>query len=243
MWQEAAERLLSRTLAVVSSVTVEQGGAHRTYSAWPQGTAFLVCSNPLVLVTNEHVVTDDDGDLLDDLRVGPFGGDPEYQEIDHFAWADEIDFAVLVIDASTSDEPTTLWAGDPLPTGTPVASLGFPAPQTRDTDDPDAAGVWQLSKRLTTGYVSQAEYPWVNDEGEPFPEPVYELSALVYGGNSGGPCFDREGRVVGMMMSSVEQRSAQGRQTLAFAHAIRSDLVIGALDALGVEHETVGGGS
>lgn len=237
MWQDATAELLPRTFAVVSSLTKEVGGREAKISAVPQGSGFLVCSDPVLIVTNEHVITDDDGNLLDDLRVGPFGGEPEFREVDGAQWNEWIDLAVLRVPASSSAGPVTLWAGDPLSMGTPVASLGFPVPQGREIDDPEAYGIWQLTRRLSTGHVSQAEYSLTDEDGDKFPEPVYEMNTLIYGGNSGGPCFDREGRVVGVVKSSLESKN----QTTAFSYAIRSDHLIKALEALDVGYVSVSG--
>lgn len=234
MWQEAAQELLPRTVAIVSSVEREVDGQPVKIWPQPQGSGFLVSTDPVRVVTNAHVVTDRQGNLLDDLQVGPFGGGPEYREIDGARWNGEIDLAVLSIQVATGAPPARIWAGEPLAMGTPIASLGLPAARPHDLDDPADAGWWQLTRRLSTGYVCQNEYPLIDQDGERFPEPVYEMNALIYGGNSGGPCFDQNGRVVGVVVTSLETAT----ETIAFSHAIRSDHLIEALDTLGVSYES-----
>lgn len=234
MWQDATAEIYPRTLAFVSSEIHEIDGTPTKISSVPKGSGFAISTDPVLVVTNEHVITDEDGDILDDLRVGPFGGDADFRPAIQAVWSDTIDLAVVQVPGTVTDHPVTMWAGDPLQSGAPVASLGFPRPRSFWTgDDEDRDYFWQISRRLSTGHVSQADYPLRSRDGDRFPVPVYEMNLHIYAGNSGGPCFDPEGRVVGVIRSSL--RSAT--ETLGFSHAIRSDHVIRALDSLDASYE------
>lgn len=111
----------------------------------------------------------------------------------NFLPADQGDVALLKIDAT--DQPSIELAGNAqAQIGTPVLSIGYPGNTTQITDPPlePTNKDGQISSKKTVGTVS-----------------VYEVSAAMTEGMSGGPAIGLDGRVLGLNSFKVAGETQQ----------------------------------
>jgi S1-C subfamily serine protease len=148
-----------------------------------------------IALTNRHVVGE-----RDSVKVVLIDGRKKRAPV--IARADELDLALIKV--PIRDAPPLQLAGfDDVRIGSWVACIGH-----------GYGGIWTY----TTGMISNI-YPV---EGQ---RPVFQTQIPVNPGASGGPVFDRQGRVVGIMTAgSVEANSIN--------IAIRSDAAIASFDRL-----------
>jgi S1-C subfamily serine protease len=148
-----------------------------------------------IALTNRHVVGE-----RDSVKVVLIDGRKKRAPV--IARAEELDLALIKV--PIRDAPPLQLAGfDDVRIGSWVACIGH-----------GYGGIWTY----TTGMISNI-YPV---EGQ---RPVFQTQIPVNPGASGGPVFDRQGRVVGIMTAgSVEANSIN--------IAIRSDAAIASFDRL-----------
>lgn len=158
------------------------------------GTAFGVSAAGL-LVTNRHLVRDDQGRVADKLLV-KFSGSTQWIPARVARVVDGDDLALLQIDGR-GPWPAVLGVGHGSPVvGAPVAIMGYPlgletAMEGRGSDD------FVASATLGVGTTSKAL------------EDVLQIDAFAGEGSSGSPVFDRDGRVVGVVFGGA--RESAGR--------------------------------
>lgn len=149
------------------------------------GTAFSLGGD--LLVTNHHVV-----DGCRGLRV--------LRGADRVAAAEAADMQpvdLALVRAPGLNLPPIALADAPPTLGEPVVVLGYPLP-----------GLLGPQLRVTTGIVS-ALGGLANEQG------MFQISAPVQPGNSGGPVLDAAGRVVGVVTRKLDQRL--GAENISFA--------------------------
>jgi S1-C subfamily serine protease len=149
------------------------------------GTGFFVDANG-TLATNHHVI-----DGAHEVRIKLFDG-TELDRVELLASNEEIDLALLRVDPKQL--PADLVAvqlgdSEAVAVGEPISVIGNPL---------------GLEHTLSNGIVSARRIY----EGERF----IQMSAPISPGNSGGPVFDRHGRVIGVSVAHLI-----GGQNLNFA--------------------------
>jgi len=158
------------------------------------------------IVTNNHVVSGANGTVQVTLTDGRIfeativGTDPT------------TDLAVIKLNDAPDDlEPAALGDSSEVVVGEPVMAVGNPL---------------GLANTVTTGIVSAVDRP-VSTMGDASNETTVtnaiQIDAAVNPGNSGGPLFDAEGRVIGINSSIATLSSESGSIGLGFA--IPVDLV------------------
>ena len=182
---------------VMPSVVTVQGA---TVQGSSLGSGFVLTDTGYIL-TNDHVLTDvPDTAIMVTLADGTslpgklVGRDPES------------DLAVLKVDRSDL-KPVELGDSDRISVGDDVLAIGAPL---------------ALSGTVTRGIVSALERPIATRDSDGV-ERYYaaiQTDAAVNRGNSGGPLFDAQGRVVGVnavIKSTVENSEEAGNIGIAFA--------------------------
>ncbi len=143
------------------------------------GTGFALSINGLV-VTNYHVVA-----KANSIDVRGINGDFTKSFSAEIVKADEsTDLAIIKIDdplfSNLGKVPFLIYS-DNIDVGEDVFSLGYPLTQTMGEEI-----------KLTTGVIS-ANSGFQGNKNQ------YQISAPLQPGNSGGPLFDKSGRIVGVV--------------------------------------------
>ncbi len=149
------------------------------------GSGFFALDTGLV-VTNAHVVTDDECGVLS-VGLVDETGDRIITEIPAtlIMKDDELDLAVLKVDSSQIDGYPRLEIADtPAKRGDEVRVFGFP-------------GIGGPTITATAGIISG-----IDEETD---YPYYKTSADINPGNSGGPAVDAKGRVIGVATAGYRQ--------------------------------------
>lgn len=158
------------------------------------GTGFIVSSDGYI-VTNRHVVSDDNAEYT------VIAGEGEEHEVEVLARDSIIDLAILKIEEK---ELPYLELGDSsnLQTGQKVIAIGNALGEFRDTV---STGVISgLSRSITASGGIGAPVEHLSG--------VIQTDASINPGNSGGPLLNIEGRVIG-----VNTAMAQGAENIGFA--------------------------
>jgi uncharacterized protein len=165
---------------VVEGVGGRQGAARPSGAPGQRlgsGTGFLITADGVVL-TNEHVVS----------RCGrvtvrrPDGAPAEAAVVVKDA---RNDLAVLRAASLASSSVAQFRARDDIRQGEPVVAVGYPL-----------SGLLSSGTTLTTGTLSALAGPQ-NDTR------LYQMSAPVQPGNSGGPLLDASGNVIGIVSAKL----------------------------------------
>lgn len=158
-------------------------------SMW-SGTAFSISQTGL-LITNRHLVTNDQGQRPMDVAV-QFSGSSDVHPARVERVAPDADLAVIRLDSQGPFPAVSGLGGDAAPSeGDPIGLLGFPL----GMDLPQGA---HPTASLFTGSVSRT-----------IPDSLLQLDAWSGTGASGSPIFDRSGQVIGVEFGG--QRETGGR--------------------------------
>jgi putative serine protease PepD len=216
-WQAVASAVQASVVAI--QVSTGQGEA--------QGSGVIVDTDGHI-VTNNHVVAGAQDDqvqvTLTDGRIftaDVVGTDPT------------TDLAVIRLQ-DAPDDLTAAALGDSseITVGDPVMAVGNPL---------------GLANTVTTGIVSALDRPVSTAEtgaSEQVVTNAIQIDAAVNPGNSGGPLFDAQGRVIGITSSIATTSSESGSIGLGFAIPVNlADLIAGQLIEDGTaEHAFLGVG-
>ncbi|WP_255595988.1 S1C family serine protease [Cellulomonas sp. C5510] len=214
-WQAVASAVQASVVAI--QVTTSNGGA--------EGSGVIVDSEGHV-VTNNHVVSGaQDGQVQVTLTDGRIftadvvGTDPT------------TDLAVIQLQDAPDDlSPATFGSVGDVAVGDPVMAVGNPL---------------GLANTVTTGIVSALDRPVSTTESGASDAVVtnaIQIDAAVNPGNSGGPLFDAQGRVIGITSSIATTSSQSGSIGLGFAIPVDVvDMIAGQLIQDGTaEHAFLG---
>ncbi|MGW6129504.1 trypsin-like peptidase domain-containing protein [Cellulomonas sp. NPDC055163] len=189
-WEAVIAAVQKSVVAI--EVTTQQGGS--------QGSGVLVDEDGNI-VTNNHVVAGaGEGEVrvtLSDGRIFPasiVGTDPT------------TDLAVIRLDDAPDDlTPAAFGDSDDVTVGEAVLAVGNPL---------------GLANTATTGIVSAVDRPVSTSEqgsSDTVVTNAIQIDAAVNPGNSGGPLFDAQGRVIGITSSIATLSSQSGSIGLGFA--------------------------
>ena len=164
------------------------------------GSGFAV--SPTEVVTARHLIVDSRSVVVRD--IGGWAGAAQVVGTDA-----RTDLALLRI-AEGQLHPAVMGSSDPLRVGQTVIAIGNP---------------WGLGHSLSVGVVGHRGRRLSPDADEGPRVDFLQLALPLNPGNSGGPIFDQEGRVVGVLSGA----HAQGQ---AIAFAVPIEALVESLDAL-----------
>jgi serine protease Do len=159
------------------------------------GTGFIVDKNGYV-ITNKHVVSTEEGNPVDHIKVKLHGDDTEYRA-KLIGFDRETDIAVLKIDAHHALEPVTLANSDGVQVGDWAVAIGSP---------------FGLQETVTAGIVSAMNRDKIGDGQF---QRFIQTDAAINPGNSGGPLLNIRGEVIGIN-TMIATRSG-GYEGIGFA--------------------------
>src|SRR5216110_3848919 len=166
----------------------------------------VIVTNEGHIITNNHVVTDRQGNQVDQIEVQLSDGRTKKARL---VGADEqVDLAVLKIDVPDV-QPLKLADSDTVQPGDFVLAIGNP---------------FGLQETVTDGIISWKGQPNSTD----FRGDLLQTNAAINPGNSGGPLINLRGEVVGINEQIVS--SSGGSQGIGFA--IPSNTVRTALESV-----------
>ena len=151
--------------AIQSVVTVKTNSG--------QGTGFIINEEGYV-VTNAHVLADDQGNLAENIRAITYGQKTKSAEF--IGYNGELDIALLKIDGNY--KKLNLGNSNNIQIGEKVIAIGNPL---------------GLQFSVTEGIISALHRPGVNNI-----EAYIQTDAALNPGNSGGPLINKQGQVIGI---------------------------------------------
>ena len=158
------------------------------------GTGFIISGDGYIM-TNNHVIEEArEGGY--EVSVLAFDG-TEYTA-DIVGYDEDNDIAVLKIDASGLT-PVTYGGAEDIVVGREIYPVGNP--------------LGELNFTMTTGIISATDR-LITTDTESDPINMFQIDAAVNNGNSGGPVYDTEGRVIGVVTA---KQKATGVEGLGFA--------------------------
>ncbi len=208
------------------------------------GTAFLIGyseNGQPVLVTNYHVVENQDEFLYYDENGVTISNIKTYDRFTVAVMGDleltaevkysseNYDFAILYVDGTIANKTVLPINPDTQGTTTTCYALGFPGDLDTLLEDMDFT---TDSVTVTQGTISNVTT--ISTE-RATNIPVYQTTAAISGGNSGGPLVNNDGEVIGINSYSYTTSEATN-----YYYAIRIDQICRALDLLGVQYDMNG---
>ena len=183
------------------------------------GTGFVISEDGYIL-TNYHVIEDaySTGATINVMFSADSGYDTTQYTAQVVGFERNNDVAVIKIDASGLSA-ATLGSSDSLRVGDTVYAVGNP--------------LGELTYSMTPGIVSATDRVITTDEGT---ANMFQISAAVNEGNSGGPVYNAYGQVVGIVTAKPNSTSSGG-STEGIGFAIPID------DAVRIANEVISGGN
>ncbi|MEL7649570.1 MAG: trypsin-like peptidase domain-containing protein [Sedimentibacter sp.] len=184
-----AEKAQKTVVGITTEVTQQYNTffGPQSQKAQSMGSGFIVDSNGYI-VTNAHVIGDG---KYDSITVSLIDGSTEVGEV---LWYDTtLDLAVVKINR-TGLPAVEIGDSDALMVGEPAVAIGNP--MTLD-----------LERTVTQGIISGLDRSIAFDDGTVI-EPLIQTDASINSGNSGGPLFNAEGKVVGI--NTAKMSTAEG---------------------------------
>ena len=139
------------------------------------GTGFYI--NNRYILTNAHVVLDENGNELDEFRI-------PYRRVELVAWDPDVDLALLK-DKSVNTEKAVFRIGH-VRFGENISMFGYPL-----------SNIYSYEGDIVPGIVSATSF----EGNHPQFQNRFKHTAPTQPGNSGGPVFDSAGNVIGVCIS------------------------------------------
>ena len=199
-----------QVVGITTEVTT-QNFFGQTTSAAVMGSGFIISSDGYIL-TNQHVIS----------YAEAYGYDVTVMTYDGTSYTAKIvgsyasnDLAVLKIDAEGLT-PVTFGDSDSVSVGDTVYAVGNP--------------LGELAYSMSTGHVSALDRTITTDESTAAIN-MFQIDAAVNEGNSGGPAYNDQGQVIGIVSAKA---SSSGVEGLGFAIPVN--------DAVSIANELIENG-
>jgi len=160
-----------------------------TSSSAVSGSGFIISSNGYIL-TNYHVIEYAYEDNLD-VMVMTYDGTKYKASIVGVEQSNDV--AVLKIDADNLDA-VTFGNSDAISVGETVYAVGNP--------------LGELEFSMSTGHVSALDRVISTEESESIN--MFQIDAAVNSGNSGGPVYNAQGQVIGIVTAKYSSTGVEG---------------------------------
>ena len=175
----------------------------QTSSSAVSGSGFVVTTDGYI-VTNYHVI---EAAYQRNYKVSVMFYDGKTYDATIVGVEEENDVAVLKIDA-TGLTPVVVGDSESIQVGEEVYAIGNP--------------LGELAFTMTTGHVSALDRKITTNES-PSAINMFQFDAAVNSGNSGGPLYNAEGKVIGIVTAKYSSTGVEG---LSFAIPINDAIDI-----------------
>ena len=175
----------------------------QTSSSAVSGSGFVVTTDGYI-VTNYHVI---EAAYQRNYKVSVMFYDGKTYDATIVGVEEENDVAVLKIDA-TGLTPVEVGDSESIQVGEEVYAIGNP--------------LGELAFTMTTGHVSALDRKITTNES-PSAINMFQFDAAVNSGNSGGPLYNAEGKVIGIVTAKYSSTGVEG---LSFAIPINDAIDI-----------------
>lgn len=173
-------------VGVTSTINISTGFFGQSFSGESNGSGMVITEDGCIL-TNYHVVEGGSN-----YRVSFYDGSTKSAEL--LGFDRDNDIAVLKTDATNLDlKPVKIGDSEELSVGDTVLIIGNP--------------LGKLSYTLTSGVVSALNRVIADDSSC---VNMFQTDAAVNSGNSGGPAFDMDGKLVGIVTSKYADSTIEG---------------------------------
>lgn len=195
----------AQTVAITSEITYTNYFGYST-SAAVSGSGFIISSNGYIL-TNQHVIEDAAAGGYE-ITVLTFDGTEYPASI--VGYEADNDVAVLKIDAEGLS-PVTLGDSDAITVGEAVYPVGNP--------------LGELQFSMSNGIVSALDraISSTDEDGVVTTINMFQTTAAINSGNSGGPIYNSRGEVIGIATAKYADTGVEG---LGFAIPINDAMAI-----------------
>ena len=155
----------------------------QTSSSAVAGTGFIITSDGYIM-TNYHVI---ESAYKNSYKITVLFKDGSTYEAAIVGFEEDSDVAVLKIDANDLS-PVTIGNSDNIAVGDSVFAIGHP--------------LGELDFSMTSGRVSALDRSITADRNSA-PINMFQFDAAINSGNSGGPVFNENGEVIGIVTAKV----------------------------------------
>ena len=214
-----------QVVGITTEVTT-QNFFGQTTSAAVTGSGFIISSDGYIL-TNQHVIS----------YAEAYGYDVTVMTYDGTSYTAKIvgsyasnDIAVLKIEAEGLT-PVTFGDSDSVSVGDTVYAVGNP--------------LGELAYSMSTGHVSALDRTITTDESSAAIN-MFQIDAAVNEGNSGGPAYNSQGQVIGIVSAKASSTGVEGlgfaipvNDAVAIANELIENGVITNKVELGVSTQTI----
>ena len=203
---------INQTVAITTEITYTNVWGYTT-SAAVKGSGFILTEDGYIM-TNHHVVEDAVRGGYD-IEVLMYDGSEYSAKV--VGYAEENDVAVIKIDASGLS-PVTLGDSDSMKVGEAVYAVGNPT--------------GELEFSMTDGMISATDRELAVQDGNSYRIlNLFQTTAAINGGNSGGPIYNSRGEVIGIATAGGDSSQVEA---LFFAIPIN--------DAAGIANDLISDG-
>lgn len=208
---------LKQVVGIISDITTTNVWGMQVQGS-VSGTGFVISEDGYIL-TNYHVIEDayNTNSPITVMFSSESGYDTTEYTAEVIGFERNNDVAVIKIDA-TGLSAATLGSSSDLLVGDTVYAVGNP--------------LGELTYSMTPGIVSATDRVITTEEGR---MNMFQISAAVNEGNSGGPVYNAYGQVVGIV-TAKPNTSSSGTSTEGIGFAIPID------DAVRIADEVINGG-
>ena len=162
----------------------------QTSSSAVAGTGFIITSDGYIM-TNYHVI---ESAYKNSYKITVLFKDGSTYEAAIVGFEEDSDVAVLKIDANDLS-PVTIGNSDNIAVGDSVFAIGHP--------------LGELDFSMTSGRVSALDRSITADRNSA-PINMFQFDAAINSGNSGGPVFNENGEVIGIVTAKVGSSGVEG---------------------------------
>ena len=234
LWFKADKWAIEEHLSSGTGFFINEDHVVTCWHVIDYATESVAAVDVMKYIANKYGIVYTPDEIMENIQIRVQILRDVYVEAEVRASSLEMDYAVLKLEDKLHNRGTLpIRSSSDLKQTESVYALGFPGDMSQWTDQDyyDADDV-----TITSGSVNKVgSFSWSYADGSQHRNvDAVETSAMITGGNSGGPLVDANGAVVGINAAGSDIDGSVRNV------AVASDQLIATLDALGIEYEKAG---